>query len=257
MDQLEYSVRIDMENDLAESSKILNELNNILEKMKKEDNQIEIIKIETEIYEQNKVAQRLEYMLLRNDVHKIEEKSVKLEQEITLADAFLKLMNKKLEQNKDEDTTELEQDITNTVTVLELMNKDLEKTKEDEQKFKALLAEFDKKIIYSGTMTMAARGEIDDKLNLLLEKLKLESDKSEITKIESEIYELNEIAKEADETQQKSVEIMLDNMDEETLKKTEVWFESFMDSCRLTEEANTKTETETETKTETETESKE
>ena len=42
---------------------------------------------------------------------------------------------------------------------------------------------------------------------------------------------------------------------EETLKKTEVWFESFMDSCRLTEEANTKTETET--KTETKTESKE
>jgi len=246
MDQLEYSVRINMENDLAESSKILYELNNTLEEMKNEGNQIEIIKIETEIYEQNKVVQRLEYMLLRNDVHKIEEKSVKLEQEITLADAFLKLMNKKLEQNKDEDTTELEQDITNTVTVLELMNKDLEKTKEDKQKLEALLAEFEKKIIYSGTMTIAARGEIDDKLYLLnktLEKLKLESDKSEITKIESEIYELNEIAKEADETQQKSVEIMLDNMDEETLKKTEVWFESFMDSCRLTEEANTKTET--------------
>jgi len=253
MDHLEYSVRIDMENELVESSKVLYELNNTLEKMKKEDNQIEIIKIETEIYEQNKVAQRLEYMLLRNDVHKIEEKSEELERERTLSVAALKVMKKKLEQNKDNDTTELEQDITDTVIDLELMNKDLEKMKKDKQKLEVLLAEFEKKIIYSGTMTIATRGEIDDKLYLLnktLEKLKLESDKSEITKIESEIYELNEVAKEADETQQKSVEIMLDNMDEETLKKTEVWFKSFMDSCRLTEEANTETETETETKTE-------
>jgi len=253
MDHLEYSVRIDMENELVESSKVLYELNNTLEKMKKEDNQIEIIKIETEIYEQNKVAQRLEYMLLRNDVHKIEEKSEELERERTLSVAALKVMKKKLEQNKDNDTTEIEQDITDTVIDLELMNKDLEKMKKDKQKLEVLLAEFEKKIIYSGTMTIATRGEIDDKLYLLnktLEKLKLESDKSEITKIESEIYELNEVAKEADETQQKSVEIMLDNMDEETLKKTEVWFKSFMDSCRLTEEANTETETETETKTE-------
>jgi hypothetical protein len=232
MDQLEDSVRKDMENELVESTKVLYELNNTLEKMKKEGNQLEIIKIETEIYEQNKVAQRLEYMLLRNDVQKNKEKS-----------------------------EELEQDITDTVTVLELMNKDLEKMKKDKQKLEALLAEFEKKIIYSGTMTIATRGEIDDKLNLLLEKLKLksdksESDKSEITKIKSEIYELNEIAKKADEAQQKSVEIMLDNMDEETLKKTEDWFNSFMDSCRLTEEANTETETETETETKTKTKTK-
>lgn len=253
MDHLENSVRIDIENKLEESSKVLNELNNILEKMKKEDNQIEIIKIETEIYEQNKVAQRLEYTLLRNNVHEIEEMLEELERERTLSVAALKVMKKKLEQNKVVDTTELEQDITDTVIVLELTNKDLEKMKKDKQKLEALLAEFEKKIIYSGTMTMAARGEIDDKLYLLKEKLKLksdksESDKSEITKIESEIYELNEIAKKADEAQQKSVENMLDNMDEETLKKSEDWFNSFMDSCRLTEEANTETETKTESK---------
>jgi hypothetical protein len=253
MDHLENSVRIDIENKLEESSKVLNELNNILEKMKKEDNQIEIIKIETEIYEQNKVAQRLEYTLLRNNVHEIEEMLEELERERTLSVAALKVMKKKLEQNKVVDTTELEQDITDTVIVLELTNKDLEKMKKDKQKLEALLAEFEKKIIYSGTMTIATRGEIDDKLYLLKEKLKLksdksESDKSEITKIESEIYELNEIAKKADEAQQKSVENMLDNMDEETLKKSEDWFNSFMDSCRLTEEANTETETKTESK---------
>jgi hypothetical protein len=248
MDQLEDSVRIDMENKLDESCKTLDELNNTLEEMKDEGNQKEITKIETKIYEQHKVSQNLVYMLLRNNVQKNKDKIAEVEQEITLTHIVLERINKILEKKlKKDEIAKVEQDKTNILAGLELMNKKLEIMKADEQKFKLSLAKLEQEIMYSDTMSLAARGDIDVKLNELnkaLEKIKIEGDKLEITKIEGDIYELNKIAKEADETQEKRVENMLVNMDEETRLKSLVWFQSYIESLRVTEEANTKTNTE-------------
>ena len=75
-------------------------------------------------------------------------------------------------------------------------------------------------------MYTAIRDNIEDdlvKLNKALEEMKIVGNKSEVTKNETELDELNKVAKEAEEVQLKGIKAMLDNMSEEALTKTVVF----------------------------------